>query len=71
MLWLFCYVYNYLTKIFYIKLYLLSLFFLANYNELYQWSVEFYPEFWGEFWDFSGIVYSLMYDEVYIFSLKC
>ncbi|XP_066459491.1 acetoacetyl-CoA synthetase isoform X2 [Eleutherodactylus coqui] len=37
---------------------------LANYNELYQWSVEFYPEFWGEFWDFSGIVYSRMYDEV-------
>ncbi|XP_069817063.1 acetoacetyl-CoA synthetase isoform X1 [Dendropsophus ebraccatus] len=37
---------------------------LANYNELYQWSVEFYPEFWGEFWDFSGIVFSRMYDEV-------
>ncbi|KAG8456012.1 hypothetical protein GDO86_001991 [Hymenochirus boettgeri] len=37
---------------------------LANYNELYQWSVNFYPEFWGEFWDFSGIVYSQTYDEV-------
>ncbi|KAE8634946.1 hypothetical protein XENTR_v10002482 [Xenopus tropicalis] len=37
---------------------------LANYNELYQWSVEFYPEFWAEFWDFSGIVYSKTYDEV-------
>ncbi|XP_018412512.1 PREDICTED: acetoacetyl-CoA synthetase isoform X2 [Nanorana parkeri] len=37
---------------------------LANYNELYQWSVECYPEFWAEFWDFSGLVYSLMYDEV-------
>ncbi|XP_077149378.1 acetoacetyl-CoA synthetase [Ranitomeya variabilis] len=37
---------------------------LGNYNELYQWSVEFYPEFWGEFWDFSGIVFSRIYDEV-------
>ncbi|XP_075424825.1 acetoacetyl-CoA synthetase isoform X2 [Ascaphus truei] len=37
---------------------------LANYNELYQWSVEFYPEFWAEFWDFSGIVYSRLYEEV-------
>ncbi|OCU01999.1 acetoacetyl-CoA synthetase [Xenopus laevis] len=37
---------------------------LANYNELYQWSVEFYPEFWAEFWDFSGIVHSKTYDEV-------
>ncbi|XP_053545275.1 acetoacetyl-CoA synthetase-like [Bombina bombina] len=37
---------------------------LANYNDLYQWSVECYPEFWGEFWDFSGIVYSRMFDEV-------
>ncbi|KAM5192666.1 acetoacetyl-CoA synthetase [Mantella aurantiaca] len=37
---------------------------LANYNELYQWSVESYPEFWAEFWDFSGLVYSRMYDEV-------
>ncbi|KAM9329105.1 acetoacetyl-CoA synthetase [Gastrophryne carolinensis] len=37
---------------------------LANYNELYQWSVKNYPEFWGEFWDFSGIVYSRKYDEV-------
>lgn len=36
----------------------------ANYNELYQWSVEFYPEFWTEFWDFSGLVYSRMYNEV-------
>ncbi|XP_073413188.1 acetoacetyl-CoA synthetase [Dendrobates tinctorius] len=37
---------------------------LGNYNELYQWSVDFYPEFWGEFWDFSGIVFSRIYDEV-------
>ncbi|XP_075032973.1 acetoacetyl-CoA synthetase [Mixophyes fleayi] len=37
---------------------------LANYNDLYQWSVAFYPEFWGEFWDFSGIVFSRMYNEV-------
>ncbi|KAM4809160.1 acetoacetyl-CoA synthetase [Rhinophrynus dorsalis] len=37
---------------------------LADYNELYQWSVESYPEFWREFWDFSGIVYSQLYEEV-------
>ncbi|XP_069476222.1 acetoacetyl-CoA synthetase isoform X2 [Ambystoma mexicanum] len=36
----------------------------ANYNELYQWSVEHYPEFWAEFWNFSGIVSSCLYDEV-------
>ncbi|CAH2295729.1 acetoacetyl- synthetase [Pelobates cultripes] len=37
---------------------------LESYNDLYQWSVECYPEFWAEFWDFSGIVYSRRYDEV-------
>ncbi|XP_072351904.1 acetoacetyl-CoA synthetase [Scyliorhinus torazame] len=37
---------------------------LANYNELYQWSVENYPEFWAEFWKFSGIIYSHHYSEV-------
>nr|XP_033809451.1 acetoacetyl-CoA synthetase isoform X2 [Geotrypetes seraphini] len=37
---------------------------LANYDDLYQWSVEFYPEFWAEFWKFSGLVYSCLYDEV-------
>ncbi|GCB82367.1 hypothetical protein scyTo_0022657, partial [Scyliorhinus torazame] len=36
---------------------------LANYNELYQWSVENYPEFWAEFWKFSGIIYSHHYSE--------
>ncbi|XP_066466099.1 acetoacetyl-CoA synthetase [Tiliqua scincoides] len=37
---------------------------LANYNELYQWSVDHYPDFWAEFWKFSGIVFSRLYDEV-------
>ncbi|XP_036596666.1 acetoacetyl-CoA synthetase isoform X2 [Trichosurus vulpecula] len=37
---------------------------LANYNELYQWSVESYSDFWAEFWKFSGIIFSRMYDEV-------
>ncbi|XP_053136184.1 acetoacetyl-CoA synthetase isoform X1 [Hemicordylus capensis] len=37
---------------------------LSNYNELYQWSVEHYPDFWAEFWKFSGIVFSRLYDEV-------
>ncbi|MGH0190613.1 UNVERIFIED_CONTAM: hypothetical protein FKN15_048298 [Acipenser sinensis] len=37
---------------------------LANYSELYQWSVENYPEFWAEVWRFCGIVCSRMYEEV-------
>ncbi|XP_064424037.1 acetoacetyl-CoA synthetase [Latimeria chalumnae] len=37
---------------------------LASYDELYQWSVENYPEFWAELWRFSGVVYSRLYDEV-------
>ncbi|XP_039361514.1 acetoacetyl-CoA synthetase [Mauremys reevesii] len=37
---------------------------LANYNELYQWSVESYSDFWAEFWKFSEIVFSRLYDEV-------
>ncbi|XP_038229523.1 acetoacetyl-CoA synthetase [Dermochelys coriacea] len=37
---------------------------LANYNELYQWSVESYSDFWAEFWKFSEIVFSHLYDEV-------
>lgn len=36
----------------------------ANYDELYQWSVEHYSDFWAEFWKFSGIVFSRLYDEV-------
>uniref|UniRef100_A0A670KJR2 Acetoacetyl-CoA synthetase n=1 Tax=Podarcis muralis TaxID=64176 RepID=A0A670KJR2_PODMU len=37
---------------------------LANYNELYHWSVNHYADFWAEFWKFSGIVFSRLYDEV-------
>ncbi|XP_076006898.1 acetoacetyl-CoA synthetase [Genypterus blacodes] len=37
---------------------------LANYNDLYQWSVENYPEFWVEVWRFCGVVSSQTYDEV-------
>uniref|UniRef100_U6CW77 Acetoacetyl-CoA synthetase n=1 Tax=Neovison vison TaxID=452646 RepID=U6CW77_NEOVI len=37
---------------------------LENYDDLYHWSVESYPDFWAEFWKFSGIVFSRMYDEV-------
>uniref|UniRef100_A0A452SYW2 Acetoacetyl-CoA synthetase n=1 Tax=Ursus maritimus TaxID=29073 RepID=A0A452SYW2_URSMA len=40
------------------------LLFLENYDDLYHWSVESYPDFWAEFWKFSGIVFSRMYDEV-------
>nr|XP_051695505.1 translation initiation factor IF-2-like [Oryctolagus cuniculus] len=28
---------------------------LENYNDLYHWSVESYPDFWAEFWKFSGL----------------
>uniref|UniRef100_A0A6Q2ZK12 Acetoacetyl-CoA synthetase n=1 Tax=Esox lucius TaxID=8010 RepID=A0A6Q2ZK12_ESOLU len=37
---------------------------LADYNGLYQWSVESYPEFWAEVWRFCGVVCSRMYEEV-------
>lgn len=37
---------------------------LANYHELYQWSVENYPEFWLKVWDFCGVVSSKPYEEV-------
>ncbi|MBN3298893.1 AACS synthetase, partial [Amia calva] len=37
---------------------------LANYSDLYQWSVENYNVFWAEVWKFCGIVSSQMYEEV-------
>ncbi|TMS03239.1 Acetoacetyl-CoA synthetase [Larimichthys crocea] len=37
---------------------------LANYNDLYQWSVDSYSEFWGEVWRFCGVVSSKPYEEV-------
>ncbi|XP_005329598.3 acetoacetyl-CoA synthetase isoform X1 [Ictidomys tridecemlineatus] len=37
---------------------------LESYDDLYHWSVESYSDFWAEFWEFSGIVFSRMYDEV-------
>ncbi|XP_077164216.1 acetoacetyl-CoA synthetase isoform X1 [Paroedura picta] len=37
---------------------------LANYDELYQWSIEHYPNFWAEFWKFSGLTFSRLYTEV-------
>uniref|UniRef100_A0A673HLZ5 Acetoacetyl-CoA synthetase n=1 Tax=Sinocyclocheilus rhinocerous TaxID=307959 RepID=A0A673HLZ5_9TELE len=37
---------------------------LANYNDLYQWSVDSYPEFWAQVWKFCGITCSKMYEEV-------
>uniref|UniRef100_A0A8C3V9B6 Acetoacetyl-CoA synthetase n=1 Tax=Catharus ustulatus TaxID=91951 RepID=A0A8C3V9B6_CATUS len=37
---------------------------LANYDDLYQWSVESYSDFWAEFWKYSNIVCSRLYDEV-------
>uniref|UniRef100_A0A7N9AZ59 Acetoacetyl-CoA synthetase n=1 Tax=Mastacembelus armatus TaxID=205130 RepID=A0A7N9AZ59_9TELE len=37
---------------------------LANYSDLYQWSVDSYPEFWAEVWRFCGVVSSKPYEEV-------
>lgn len=37
---------------------------LATYQDLYEWSVDSYPEFWTQVWNFSGIVCSKSYDEV-------
>jgi len=37
---------------------------LVNYNDLYQWSVDSYPEFWGEVWRFCGVVSSKSFEEV-------
>ena len=36
----------------------------AEYNQLYQWSVENIPEFWETIWDFTGIIASESYREV-------
>jgi len=35
---------------------------INNYSELYDWSVNFIPDFWGSLWDFCDIVYSRSYD---------
>lgn len=37
---------------------------LANYQDLYEWSVDSYPEFWTQVWNFCGVVCSKPYDEV-------
>lgn len=37
---------------------------LANYQDLYEWSVDNYPEFWTQVWNFCGVVCSRPYDEV-------
>ncbi|KAL0979835.1 hypothetical protein UPYG_G00190410 [Umbra pygmaea] len=37
---------------------------LANYNDLYQWSVESYAEFWAQVWRYCDVVSSRMYEEV-------
>lgn len=36
----------------------------ANYNDLYQWSVDSYSEFWAEVWRFCGVLTSKPYEEV-------
>ena len=36
----------------------------ADYDALYQWSVENIPDFWAEMWRFAGIIASQGYDRV-------
>ncbi|MED6265692.1 hypothetical protein CHARACLAT_028173 [Characodon lateralis] len=36
---------------------------LANYSDLYQWSVDNYTEFWAEVWRYCDIVSSKPYEE--------
>ena len=36
----------------------------ADYDALYQWSVENIPDFWAEMWRFAGIIASQGYDKV-------
>ena len=31
---------------------------LADYEQLWQWSVDHIAEFWGLFWEFAGIIAS-------------
>jgi len=35
-----------------------------SYKELYQWSIDFIPDFWAAMWDFVGIKASKKYDQV-------
>lgn len=37
---------------------------LADYFQLYHWSVENIPDFWAAMWDFGGVVSSKKYDKV-------
>nr|XP_057927319.1 acetoacetyl-CoA synthetase isoform X2 [Doryrhamphus excisus] len=37
---------------------------LANYSDLYQWSVDCYSDFWAHVWTFCGVVSSKTYEEV-------
>jgi acetoacetyl-CoA synthetase len=37
---------------------------LQTYPELYQWSIEYIPDFWTAVWDFAGIEASKPYDQV-------
>ncbi|KND03687.1 acetoacetate-CoA ligase [Spizellomyces punctatus DAOM BR117] len=37
---------------------------LANYDALWKWSVENYPEFWASVWEYCGVKASVPYTEV-------
>ena len=37
---------------------------LADYHQLWQWSVDNIPEFWGAFWNFADIIASQPYTQV-------
>lgn len=48
----------------------MSFAFAANYDDLYQWSIQNYPEFWAEVWRFCGVVSSRKYEEVQSLSIS-
>lgn len=37
---------------------------LRDYHELYQWSIDYIPDFWLALWDFTEIIHSLPYTQV-------
>lgn len=37
---------------------------LQDYHELYQWSIDYIPDFWAALWDFTEIIHSLPYTQV-------
>jgi hypothetical protein len=41
-------------------------FFPDDYNAFYDWSIENHLDFWCQFWNFSNLIYSKHYEQVFI-----